>query len=204
MTYSSYTLILSMLSVFVASGQAAPKAPLLKNPAAPTWKPAPALLSRLDAPFTVGRFELRPPKGYVLQRQTGPAQTQALGWVGPARDNGVRPYLMLGIVTVPATEAGKHSVEQSLDKFLQSIQKSRGQDWKRNATEHGTVNGLPFVRARWSGSLPKSPFKVHGFNYVTLVKGQVIQLSSQDVEPDQREPLALAEAAALTFKRTTR
>lgn len=78
---------------------------------------------------------------------------------------------MLGIVTVPATEAGKHSVEQILDKFLQGIQKSRGQDWKRTPIELGTINGLPFVRARWSGEYLRN--RIEKPNSKMLLRGHV-------------------------------
>jgi hypothetical protein len=40
---------------------------------------------------------------------------------------------------------------------------------------------------------------MHGFSYVTIDKGLLVQISSQDVEPYDKEALGLAEAAALTF-----
>lgn len=181
---------------------AAPKR-VAKPIAGYAWQPDKTLLNRLAAPVVVGGYELRPPLGYRLQRQSAPDQGQVLAWVGPARVDGVRPYLMLGIINVPTGEANKYTLEQALDKLLGSIQRLRKQDWQRTRAERGTINGLTFVRASWSGTASGMPFKMHGFSYVTQVGNQVIQLSSQDVEPHDKAALALAQTAALTFKRAT-
>jgi hypothetical protein len=181
-------LILTLWAVSAVSSEAAPK-----PPSAPAWQPPNALLSQLDVPVTVAVYQLRSPRGYTLQRQQGPNGMQSVNWVGSPRANGVRPYLMLGLLNVPAGEAKKYSAEQILDKFLQGIQRRRGNDWKRTRAEHGTINGLR------SGTSPQGGVKMHGFNYVSLLGDRVIHLSSQDVEPDHQKALALAEAAVLTF-----
>lgn len=197
-TTRAYTQLFLLCGACAFSGVAAPR-----TPSTSAWTPSRAYLSQLAATTKVGAYQLRPPKGYTRQHTSGPDQAQVVGWVSSPRPNGVRSYLMLAVVNVPKAPAKKYSVEQILNKFLQGIQRSRGKDWRRTATEHGQIGGLAFVRARWSGTEPKGGFKMHGFNYVGLVDGHIIQLSSQDIEPHYQEPLALAEAAALTFKVTT-
>jgi len=41
---------------------------------------------------------------------------------------------------------------------------------------------------------------MHGFSYVSVDGGTIVQLSSQDVEPHHPSALKLAETAALTFR----
>jgi hypothetical protein len=63
------------------------------------------------------------------------------------------------------------------------------------------VNGIEFLRARWSGTDKATERKMHGFIYVAVVGQQIIQLSSQDVEPHHGAALPVAEAAVQTFRK---
>lgn len=172
-----------------------------KTSTAPAWRPDAALLNRLAPVARVGQFELRPPKGYAMQRKPGPGKSEGVAWVSAPREDGTRSYVMLVIAQLPAKEARKYTPEQTLDKMLQGVQARRTKDWKRSATEHGMLNGLPFLRARWSGVAQEAPLKLRGFHYLTVLDGKIIQLSSQDLESNPNA-LKLAEASVLTFKKS--
>lgn len=168
----------------------------------PIWTPDRDLLSKLTEAVSILGFQVRPPKGYTSVRQVE-GRAQMFAWQGSVRSDGTAPSLMVGIMTPPPGEASTYTLEELLDKFLAGIQRRR-QHWTRTAAERGQVNGLPFVRARWSGTETTSQRKMHGFNYVALEGQTIIHISSQDVEPHHDAALAFAETAALTFKRMGR
>ena len=105
---------------------------------------------------------------------------------------------MILIFTLPPEELKKP--EQALDIFMERLSVDK-KEWQLTHTEQGLVNGLRFVRARWSGMHTPTEYKMHGFNYLIVAGREVIQLSSQDVKPHHKEALRLAEASALTFKK---
>ncbi len=92
------------------------------------------------------------------------------------------------------------TLEAALDSFLGGVQRRRV-NWQRTAPEVVQVSGLTFARARWSGTEPNSGTRMHGLMYVAVDGRNIIQLSSQDVEPHHDAALRLAEAAVLTFQR---
>lgn len=178
-------------------GVAAPK----RTPP-PTWSPEAALVKRLGTTSTAGQFQLRPPKGYSLQRSKAGDRPKASAWVSAPREDGTRSFIMLVIAEPPAKEMSNYTPEQMLGEFLEGIQERSAKDWKRSPAERGTVNGLPFVRARWSGTSRDAPFRMRGVQYLTILEGKIITLSSQDVESDPKA-LQLAEASILTFKKNS-
>jgi hypothetical protein len=193
------SLLLALLCLLV--GIAAPL-PATAKPTAPVaWTPEEAMLPQLSPATTLGLFKIRPPKGYSASSQTSPTGAEAFNWVSAPRADGTRAYLMVVMLDLPGSEAKKMTPDKMLGQFLIGISRTRGSDWKRTPTEKGVINGIPFVRARWSGSTPDGALMMHGFNYVCIVDGLVIQLSSQDIAPGHAEPLNLAETAALTLQK---
>jgi hypothetical protein len=172
-----------------------------KKPAAlPVWSPDKAMVERLAPAVTVEGFQIQPPKGYRQQTTPGPGGSKGYAWVGETREDGTRPYLMLVVMTPPPGEAEKYTAPQVLEKFLAAIQRNRS-DWKRSATEEGTVNGVRFARAQWNGTEVTTKRPMQGLMYVAFTGGRLIQISSQDVVPaPPGDPLAVAGAAALTFR----
>ena len=158
------------------------------------------MLNQLQVAVHVGGFQIRPPTGYVLKRKPGPDGSEAFAWVGAPRSDKTQPYLMVATIGLPAAEAKKYTLDQILDKFLQGVERRRAADWKRTPTEHGSINGQAFVRARWNASVRGSALKMHGFHYVATFGHRVIQISSQDAEPYHQRALKVAEAGALTFQ----
>lgn len=107
---------------------------------------------------------------------------------------------MIMVATVPSDDTKIHTLEEVLDAFMHGVERRR-RDWVRDVTEYGVVNGLSFVRARWSGVEQTTGSKMRGFMYVTIDQGRIIQISSQDVELYADESLKITETAALTFRK---
>ena len=164
------------------------------------WTPDKILAGKLDTTADVDDFQLRLPSAYQAKAITGPPGSLINAWVGPARSDGTRPSIVLTIQSVLDKDPSKNTLEAALKIFLENAEK-RAKNWTRTALEKGSVNGLSFIRARWRGVNPTTGRIMHGFNYVTIKDRKVIQISSQDLEPHNKEGLDLAEAAALTFKK---
>lgn len=169
----------------------------------PDWKVNEASLNQLETASSVDEFSIRPPKGYSLQKRTGPHGSKMAAWAGPPRVDGTRPQVMVMTAMLPPDELKKYNLDQALDELVSSLSYGR-KEWTRTATEKGLVNGLIFGRTRWSGLDLHTGWKMHGFVYVAIVGKTVIQLSSQDLEPHHEESLKLAELSLLTFKSRSR
>jgi len=103
------------------------------------------------------------------------------------------------LLTPPPGEADI-KLEDILDRFLKGASE-HWRAWIQEPVEAGRVNGLKFIRTRWSGINIATGQPTRGFLYLARDGDIVIQISSQDVEPDHEQPLGLAETAALTFKK---
>ncbi len=163
------------------------------------WTPDKTAVKQLGPEVSRERFIIRVPSGYSPIEQPGPGDAKAYAWYGAARADGTKPYVMIVVATPPPDETKKYAPEEILDVFMRGVERRRS-DWARGATEYGVVNGLSFVRARWSGVDQATGSKMKGFMYVTSHRGQVIQIASQDVESYADESLKIAEASALTFR----
>jgi hypothetical protein len=146
-------------------------------------------------------YQIRVPKGYEFFPPPGnpPAGAKAFGWAGARRADGTAPSLAAMVITLPSGEK-----KRSLDEFMRGLLdgvKRRRTGWTETAIERGQINGLTFLRARWSGADSTSNLPMHGFMYAALDNGTYISLSSQDIDPNYDQPLKLAEAAVMTFKK---
>jgi hypothetical protein len=191
MSRSIFGLMLISVSLIAAFASGQPKD-------TPIWKPDKKIASGLGALVDLEEFQLNVPKQYQPVKQPGPEGSMAVAWVGRKRSDGTHPSIMVATTRLSSEQRSHLSLENALDVFLAGIEKTR-KDWNRTAAERGKVNGVTFVRARWSGTELTTEKMMHGFSYVTIDKGLLVQISSQDVEPYDKETLGLAEAAALTF-----
>lgn len=182
------------LTSVLLTATAAPR----QNDKDPNWTPDKNLSDRLGDFVDVEGFQLRVPKQFLPIKQPGTGGSNAIAWTGEERSDGTRPYVMVTTVKLNSEQQSKLSLEQALDTFLNGIEKRR-KNWSQTSAERGKVNGMTFVRAQWSGTEITTDKKMRGFSYVTIADGWLVQISSQDVEPHDREVLELAEAAALTF-----
>jgi hypothetical protein len=162
-----------------------------------SWWADKTLISRLSPAQSVDGFAIRPPRGYTIVRSGGADDVKIVAWIGSAHSDVVRPSVMMALV--PVSRTNNRTLPQILGKFLQGIQKRR-QNWKRTGTETGQINGIRFVRARWSGTDTATKIPLRGFNYVGIIGNKVVQLSSQDVKT-HFDALRVAETSALTFRK---
>jgi hypothetical protein len=160
------------------------------------WTPESAMLSKLDDPQPIGRYLLRPPKGYSPQTTPSPGGSTGYAWVTKPRHDGTRDYILVAVGTDSATR----SLDDLLDAFMAGIREHHN-DVKESPVETGTINSLAFERAYWVGIVPELGVNMHGFVYVANDGGAVIEMSSQDVEPYSKKTLRLTEASALTLQR---
>jgi predicted Zn finger-like uncharacterized protein len=146
-------------------------------------------------------YRIRPPKGYTELTKPGPGGTTAHAWMCQPRPDGVRSHLRVITGTAPPEEANRYTPEKALQSMLNAL-KQYQENLSPTATEHGEINGVPFVRARWSGTNIETGKKMHGFVYACLQGQEFIQITSEDVEPGHEAPLKLAEASALSFRKS--
>ena len=187
--------IFSLLLSFVAAGNAQ-KAPAKETTA--TWKNDASAATKLGPAEKVDGFLIDPPKGYLRVVPPGPEDTKFTGWVSDSRADGTRAQLVVMTFT-PSGEVHQADLEPGLKALIDNMQAGR-RDRKQGAYEHGSINGLPFVRTRWEAFDTTVGRTIFAFNYLTFVRGTVVQISSQDVEPYQKSALELAEASVLTFR----
>ncbi|NQU23203.1 MAG: hypothetical protein HQ567_18140 [Candidatus Nealsonbacteria bacterium] len=171
----------------------------------PTWSPGPDDIERLSPPVELSGFTIRPPRGFKLVKDDL-ASSGLIFWRGPIRDDETYAYFMV-IITTLSEEDSKLPLETILDDVVAGVRQRR-REWTRTATERGNVNGLTFVRTRWSGVATSAARKglagrqMHGFVYLTVDDTNAVQILCHDVEPGHAKALKAGEAAALTIRKT--
>jgi hypothetical protein len=166
--------------------------------ALPAWQPGDDLAEQLGEPSPVGRYLVHPPKGYAESPLEGvPPGAEAITWMGTARPDGAAPGFQV-LVGSPPKGSPLPGLDEFLAQILRGVKFQRG-DWSQSTPERGTVNGLTFLRTRWSGTHPRNGWKVHGITYVAIDGQRCIQLQAWDAEPLQEQALKIGEAAAQTF-----
>jgi hypothetical protein len=162
------------------------------------WKPDASILDGLQAASAVGPYEIRAPKGYEFARaQQAPQGMEGFAWQGPPREDLTRAMVQVALVTPPRGQ-GFASPEQFLETMLGGV-KRRRTDWTQSAVERGKVNGLEFLRVRWSGTAEGR--KMQGIMYAARDGDRFLQLATQDIEPHHTEALKLGEATIQTFRK---
>jgi hypothetical protein len=164
------------------------------------WQPDATLLDELAPAEDVAGYQIRPPKGFAKSGPDKPiAGVKAIPfWFGTARADEPAPQLKVQVSTVPAEMAPP--LEEALSGQL-SLPKQQLERWSQLEPERGKVNGLDFLRVRWSGTDPRTKAKTSGFTYVAQDGENSVTLSGQATGPEQENALKLAEAAVLTFKK---
>ncbi len=171
-------------------------------PALPQWSPSPTLLKKLGGPTSVEGYLLQVPESYehVIPTAGTPDGVNSYFWVGPGRKDETHPLLMLVLLVPPIAQPQSWSLNQIAAEMLPEIKALR-RDWTQTPPEAGIIQGMKFVRIRWTGMDRKEKRKMQGWIMVAREGDTFIELSSQDVVPYAEQTLALAEAAARTFKR---
>jgi hypothetical protein len=167
------------------------------------WKPDPALTRYLDPetnlpPYT--ELRLQPPRGYTIHStSSGPGRFITMS--GAPRSDGTRPLLNASVHPGPlAGPAAARELERAFVQLLTTLQTTsdrRYTGWNSMGAEHGDVNGIPFIRARFAATNPQGK-RVSGFAYIAFVGSNVVEFACEDIEPYEAE-IRLAESAVLTF-----
>jgi hypothetical protein len=166
----------------------------------PAWKTSQAALSALADAITVEGFSIRPPKGYSLQTRSGPHESKVNVWVGPTRDDGTRGQVMVLTLPETAERLEQSKLEELFGELVVGLRERRT-GWKQSATEKGLINGLVFLRIRWSGRDKTTDIALHGVVYAAIAGETLVQLSSQDIDAHYQGALGLAESSIFTFER---
>jgi hypothetical protein len=182
-------------------GRVNPGMPRAPQPAGPEWRPDPDQLVRLDSPTVCGSFQIRPPRGYTLQRRRMPS-SELFQWKGAPRPDGTFPQLLAVLVPLPA--GGENvSVDQIFDPVVDRFKKEQAgifSTWMATGKEQGQINGIAFMRTRIRGSTTAGA-PMSGFIYMGIDNAHAIFVVSEDIAPYDREALPLSEASTLTLRR---
>jgi hypothetical protein len=166
----------------------------------PKWTADQAMLDRLGEAVEVEGYELWPPKDYEPSPN---APTPPVGkmhaWIGRARPDGGRPFVMLTLIPAPpSVPEGPEALDGVLQRLLDGV-KRRSMEWEQSEFEKGTINGVTFVRSRWKATQMNK--QLEGVTYAAIDGRTVIQLWSQDVVPVQDQAIDLADASIMTFRK---
>lgn len=169
-----------------------------KPPGLASWLPESSMESLLAAPEILEGVSIRPPTGYEGMIPPGaPPGVFVKGWRGEARPDNTSPSIQLNIFSPPATVT-LPDADTAMRKMLNGIKRNRN-NWTESEVTRGTIQGIEFLRATWSGESKQGGVPMRGVMYVTMQDDKVIQMSSQDVEPFAEETLKLAESSLRTF-----
>jgi hypothetical protein len=160
------------------------------------WKPDAEFASKLSSRTQCCGFTIQPPVGYT-RRNVAQGRQELVGWQGPSRDNGTRSSFSIAVATPPPNEE-LPSLDIAILKLIQNI-KNRRSDWQESGPSYGQIGGIDFVKKTWSGIDLQQDVKLAGVIYVALVDGKVVQLSTQDLDPQPDDGMKLAEASIRTF-----
>ena len=157
----------------------------------------------LDDTFELPGFEFNPPQDFRSKELKG-VKEHTYFWHGPVREDETYAHLMVILVTLPEHQS-KLGLQEMLNQTTAPI-KARRDDWQQTKPELGEVNGLSFIRTRWSGIVKDfareglAGREMHGFVYMARHGRTAIQILCHDVSPGHAETLKAGEAAALTFR----
>jgi hypothetical protein len=159
------------------------------------WKPEETLLAQLEPATVAEKYAIRSPKGYRKQA-TAVAPISMVTWESPARPDGARAWLMVSVVENAGVEP-----EKVLRDYL-AARDSITESLKRTVPEHGRLDGIPFIRASYSGYDRIRKVFIRGHAYAAVDEGRLIQLTAHEERPSEGETLlAFPEAGLLTFRR---
>ncbi len=176
------------------SAQAALAAP----PLAPQPAPAHPASFLGDETPALG-YKIRPPQGYSPVSMSVP-NMQMAAWVGAKHADGQDPILMVARTQAPAPGAAatQPPAQAALLGLLDSVQ-SHYQNVQNSPARAGSINGIPAVYVYWTGTVPGSGARLHGFGYGAQDGGTLLLFIARDTEPTQSASLPVLDASVMTF-----
>lgn len=156
----------------------------------------------LGSSVQISGFEIRPPASFrYVKYEKQPSHI----WAGPIRSDETYALLMVLVLDLSDQES-KLSLDQQFEKVTGAF-KSQHKNWSMEKVEHGTINGIHFVRTSWSGMATSAARKglagreMHGIAYLSTDGKRSIQIMCQDVAPNHAESLRVGQLAALSIRR---
>lgn len=194
----------------VAGGDPAPASPSAPFSAAnrsdanlPRWSPDPAAVAQLGESVGLDHFRLRQPPGYAARPKVVGTR-HSLSLKGPQRPGRGSPALILELRPLEAREK-EMSLEQVLEgelTFFKNVQAATLPNMTHTAIERGQLNGMTFVRSRFTSDSPRPGEKAHGLMYLSVQDQTVVSVTALDGEPESKTTLKLLEASAQTLQRS--
>ena len=169
------------------------------------WKADPAAVKKLGAAASFEGYVLRVPDGYELleAEKKLPASMKMSGWGGPKRADRSRPSVLLYIMTLPKDDPEhlRNLTLEQMSEMLTHTLRNETKKCKTDGPERSKINGIDFIRIRWSGIGIESNRETKGLIYLGRDGDRILQLTSKDFVPEGEKDLPLAEAAILSFKK---
>ncbi len=174
--------------------QTAPAVPLAPPQPAPAH-PAEFLGSETSA---LG-YKIRPPQGYT-PAAVSVSDMQMAMWVGAKHADGQYPTLLVARTQAPAPGAAgaQPPAQAALLGLLDSVQKHY-QNVQTSPARAGVINGIPAVYIYWTGIVPGSGARMHGFGYGAQDGPALLLFIAKDSEPTQSASLPVLDASVMTF-----
>lgn len=164
------------------------------------WKSDKVFEKQFASAIKIEGYNVHPPKTYQ-EGQVDIPGGKVISWTGAARKDGTLPAMFLDFLpVVPEKEVKEHDLKWAATQILAGMNSQR-KNWKPEKAETGSINGLTFVRIRWSGFDETWNRKIQGVIYVMLDGNKPIALNGQDVFPESKKTLPIIEASILTFKK---
>jgi hypothetical protein len=170
---------------------------------APAWRPDAKLLSQLQPERQFAGFSMRVPLGFTVEEHDhdplAAGQITQFLVKGPTRADGTFLAIFVTVgVAAPGFDTGSTDTLLAGNSVINSkegLTKSEPQD--------GQTDGLSMTRQYFKYRFdPGSSHWIHGFHYATTDGHTDAMVAAIDAEPYNATSLPLAEAAALTLRRT--
>jgi hypothetical protein len=166
------------------------------------WTPDPKMLVHLrEEPFDLSetKYTICPPKDYQFERRRDDGNRYS--WKTEIRDSDTT-YAKIDVIFLSMPQEMQGQSLEALLNYWSRNDKLRYSEFSRAPLEYGTINGMKFMRSRFSGlrtGIVK--FQEEIITYLMLDGNNLVGIEINDVDPHHKETLPILEAAALTLKR---
>ena len=171
----------------------------------PRWSPKEHHVENLGVELPLGRHSLRVPKGFSQTRANKlsaklPGSTIRI-LIGPMRADKSAASLVL----VSDLDRSHFTLERAMLNVLagtrNSLERSGNQEWKHTPPQKGMIGPIKFIRASYSCFMPANEKRLRGITYVAHDLGLSLILSGADIDPYDKNTIAVSEAAIQTIRR---
>jgi hypothetical protein len=175
----------------------------------PDWEPDPSMLPRLDLTIhLIDGYQIRPPRDWQHQDSPGDDSFERV-WIAPD-DKGktAEEYTFRVLISPPLTtaELRKNICDQMIKHRDEMSQPRVFRRFTGDEPERGRINGISFVRMKWEAVRVRKEGELtyRGFSLIGQEGERRIGIFAMCAGPESEANLKIMDAAALTFKRSTR